>query len=68
MKTIDNNQTHPQIPLSEKDTKALDEMFEQLEVEAIEQIEASAARSTVVPPEPWEEKGWVINSFVPKRD
>lgn len=57
--------TNPTIPLTDQDTEALDEIFAKVEVEEIKDIEATAARYSVIPLEPWEEKGWVINSSLP---
>ncbi|MBD0363936.1 MAG: hypothetical protein ICV55_14380 [Coleofasciculus sp. C3-bin4] len=58
-------QANPTIPLTDQDREALDDIFEKVEVEAIRQIEETAARYSIAPLEPWEEKGWVINSSLP---
>jgi hypothetical protein len=50
------------IPLNYRDRKALDQMFEKIEIEEISQIEAMSTRFSVIPLEPWEEKGWIVNS------
>lgn len=50
------------IPLNCRDREALEEMFEKIEIEEMTQIEALAARFWVIPLEPWEEQGWVVNS------
>ena len=50
------------IPLNYRDCQALDQMFEKIEIEEISQIEAMTTRFSVIPLEPWEEKGWIVNS------
>jgi effector-binding domain-containing protein len=60
-----SHQTNPTIPLSDQDTEALDEIFAKVEVEEIKDIEARVAGYSAIPLEPWEEKGWVINSSLP---
>lgn len=55
-------QTEQKIPLTHKDRKALDDIFETIEVETMSQIEAIAKYSSVAPLEAWEEMGWIINS------
>ncbi len=62
-----NNQTNPKLPLTDKDMDALEEIFQKLEGEDIRQIEASATRNSTVAIPAWEEQGWVVNSFIPKR-
>lgn len=54
-----------EIPLTDQDKDALDSIFEKVEVEEMQQIEVTVARYSVVPLEPWEEIGWVINSSLP---
>ncbi len=56
------------MPLTEQDSDALDEIFEQVLVEDIKQIEALVSRFSVAPLDPWEEKGWIINSSLPDPD
>lgn len=53
------------MPLTDQDMAALDEIFEKVEVEEIRHIEATVVRYSVVPPDPWDEKGWVANSYLP---
>lgn len=53
------------MPLTEKDREALDDIFDTVAVEAIKEIEATVARYAAAPLEAWEEKGWVVNSFLP---
>ena len=48
--------------LTDQDMEALEEIFEQVGVEDIRIIEERAAHYSVAPLEPWEEKGWIINS------
>ncbi len=60
-----NKQMNPKLPLTDQDRDALDEMFEKLEFEDIKQIEATATRYSVTPLVPWEEQGWMLNSFIP---
>jgi len=55
------------IPLNYRDRKALDQMFEKIEIEEISQIEAMTTRFSVIPLEPWEEKGWIVNSSFGRR-
>lgn len=50
------------IPLNYRDQEALEQMFDKIETEEISQIEAIANRYGVMPLEPWEEQGWVVNS------
>lgn len=50
------------VPLTDQDMEALEEIFEQVMVEDIRFIEERAAHYSVAPLEPWEEKGWIINS------
>lgn len=50
------------IPLNYRDSEALDQMFDKIEIEEISQIEAITTRFSVIPLEPWEEKGWIVNS------
>jgi hypothetical protein len=61
-----DKKTEPKMPLTDKDSKALEEMFDKLEVEEISQIEALTAYFAVIPLEPWEETGWLINSSFPQ--
>ena len=59
------NQANQNMPLTDQDREALEEIFERVKVEDIRDIEETAGRYSVVPLEPWEEKGWVINSSLP---
>jgi hypothetical protein len=59
------NQANSIIPLTDQDEEALDELFKKIEVEEIRKIEATIARYSVAPLEPWEEMGWGINSSLP---
>ena len=61
-----SNQVNSNMPLTEQDREALDDIFEQLGIEAIEQIEETVNRYAAVPLEPWEEQGWIINSSLPQ--
>jgi hypothetical protein len=65
MTKLDKNQVSAMIPLTDQDREALDEIFETVEVEDIRQVEETVARYSVAPLEPWEEKGWVLNSSLP---
>ncbi|HAA32090.1 MAG TPA: hypothetical protein DCE56_35815 [Cyanobacteria bacterium UBA8553] len=65
MRKIDHDQVAPRMPLTDKDMAALDAIFETVEVEEIRHIEATVVRYCVVPPDPWEEQGWVANSYLP---
>ncbi len=62
MRKIASEQANPRMPLTDQDMAALDEIFEKIEVEEISKIEATAARYSVAPLDPWEETGWIINS------
>lgn len=65
---MESNPTNSMIPLTEQDREALDAIFRTVEVEEIRQIEDTVARYSVIPLEPWEEAGWVINSsLLPNR-
>ncbi|HEY9823749.1 MAG TPA: hypothetical protein V6D35_23700 [Candidatus Sericytochromatia bacterium] len=50
------------VPLTDQDMEALEEIFEQVMVEDMRVIEERAAHYSVAPLEPWEEKGWIVNS------
>lgn len=56
------------IPLTEQDREALDDIFKAVAAEEMKQIEETVARYSVVPLEPWEEAGWVINSSLPPNE
>jgi hypothetical protein len=60
------NLVHADMPLTDQDMEALDEIFEKVKVEDIKQIEQRAAHYSAVPLEPWEERGWVLNSSLPQ--
>jgi hypothetical protein len=60
-----NQKVNPMIPLTDQDSEALDEIFEKVQVEEIRQIEETVTRYSIVPLEPWEEAGWVVNSSLP---
>lgn len=62
---MSSNLQNPIIPLSDKDRAALDEIFETLESEDIQLIEATANHHSAMPIAPWEEQGWIANSFIP---
>ena len=62
---MDSNAANPMIPLTQQDREALDEIFKTVAAEEMIQIEETVARYSVVPLEPWEEAGWVINSSLP---
>lgn len=62
-----NHAREQKLPLTNKDRDALDEIFAKLELEDIQQIETTATRYAFASVEPLEEKGWVINSFIPQR-
>lgn len=53
------------VPLSDQDREALDDIFAKVELAEMRHIEATVARYSVAPLEPWEETGWVINSSLP---
>ena len=57
-----SSKLNPTVPLTDQDLEALDEIFEQVMVEDIRVIEEKAAHYSVAPLEPWEEKGWIVNS------
>jgi hypothetical protein len=61
-----SKQASATIPLTDQDKEALDDIFKKVEVEEIREIEATVAQYSVAPLEAWEEKGWVINSSLPK--
>ena len=65
MRKIAIEQATPRMPLSDQDMAALDDIFEKVEVEELRNIEATVVLYSVVPPDPWEEKGWVVNSYLP---
>ncbi len=65
---MDSNSASPSIPLTEQDREALDEIFKAVATDEIKQIEETVARYSIVPLEPWEEAGWVINSCLPPHD
>jgi hypothetical protein len=60
-----NNHKNPMIPLTNQDSEALEEIFETMPAEAMKQIDETVAHYSVAPLEPWEEKGWVLNSSLP---
>lgn len=62
---MDSNLANPRIPLTAQDREALDEIFKAVAADEIKQIEETVARYCIVPLEPWEEAGWVINSSLP---
>jgi hypothetical protein len=62
---MSRHQANPHIPLTDQDRQALDEIFEKVESEAIRQIEATVDLYSIAPLEPWEERGWVVNSSLP---
>lgn len=53
---------NPSVPLTDQDMEALEEIFEQVMIEDMRVIEERAAHYSVAPLEPWEEKGWIVNS------
>jgi hypothetical protein len=59
------NLANSHMPLNDEDMEALEEIFEKVKVEDIQQIEETAARYWAVPLDPWEEKGWTVNSSLP---
>jgi hypothetical protein len=65
---MDSNSASPSIPLTDQDREALDEIFKAVATDEIKQIEETVARYSIVPLEPWEEAGWVINSCLPPHD
>lgn len=65
MRQIAGEPVNPMMPLNNQDKAALDEIFEKVESEVIGQIEATVIRYPVIPPDPSEEQGWVINSYLP---
>ncbi|MBD2125573.1 hypothetical protein NDI39_11995 [Microcoleus sp. ZQ-A2] len=65
---MDSNSASLSIPLTAQDREALDEIFKAVATDEIKQIEETVARYSIVPLEPWEEAGWVINSCLPPHD
>ena len=65
---MDSNSANPGIPLTAQDREALDEIFKAVAADEIKQIEETVARYSIVPLEPWEEAGWVVNSSLPPND
>ncbi|MBD2012847.1 hypothetical protein H6F96_02295 [Microcoleus sp. FACHB-53] len=65
---MDSNSASLSIPLTAQDREALDEIFKAVAADEIKQIEETVARYSIVPLEPWEEAGWVINSCLPPHD
>ena len=57
-----SSKINPRVPLTDQDMEALEEIFEQVMVEDMRVIEERAAHYSVAPLEPWEEKGWIVNS------
>lgn len=62
-----NNPLPSKLPLTHKDQEALSQIFEQLKLEDIQQIEARTTDSLGLL-EPWEEQGWIINSSLPSKN
>lgn len=62
MKKLTKNQAYTKVPLTEADKDALETLFREVKVEDIRQIEEIAAFYSVAPLDPWEEKGWILNS------
>lgn len=65
---MDSNLANLGIPLTAQDREALDEIFKAVAADEIKQIDETVARYSIVPLEPWEEAGWVINSSLPPHD
>lgn len=63
-----DNMADANIPLNYRDQKVLDQMFEKIEIEEISQIEAMITRLSIIPLEPWEEQGWIVNSSFAVRE
>jgi hypothetical protein len=53
---------YPRVPLTSADRDALDKLFQEVQVEDLRQLEEITSYYSITPLEPWEEKGWVINS------
>lgn len=60
---MNRKSVNPQLPLTDQDRAALDDIFKTVPIEEIQEIEAKVARYAAAPLEPWEEMGWVINSL-----
>ncbi len=60
---MNRKSVNPQLPLTDQDREALDDIFKTVAIEEIQEIEAKVAHYAVAPLEPWEEMGWVINSL-----
>ena len=56
-----------QLPLTEQDQDVLAQIFAQIKVEDLQQIDAVSSSYSVAPLEPWEEQGWIINSSLPSK-
>ncbi|HEY9833182.1 MAG TPA: hypothetical protein V6D26_21700 [Stenomitos sp.] len=65
---MDSNSASPRMPLTAQDREALDNIFKAVAADEMKQIEETVARYCIVPLEPWEEAGWVINSSLPPHD
>lgn len=59
--------TNYKVPLTEQDQKVLSEIFSQINIEDIQQMEATFSTYLVAPLEPWEEQGWIVNSSLPSK-
>jgi hypothetical protein len=59
--------TNYKLPLTEQDQEVLSEIFSQINLEDIQQMEATFSTYLVAPLEPWEEQGWIINSSLPSK-
>jgi len=59
--------TNSQLPLTQQDQEVLSQIFAQINLEDIQQIENVFSSFLVAPLEPWEEQGWVINSSLPTK-
>lgn len=59
--------TNYKVPLNEQDQKVLSEIFSQINIEDIQQMEATFSTYLVAPLEPWEEQGWIVNSSLPSK-
>lgn len=68
LEKMDSNSANPRMPLTAQDREALDDIFKTVASDEIKQIEETVARYSVVPLEPWEEAGWVINSSLPPNE
>lgn len=66
-KSMSRESKNSQLPLTQQDQDILSQIFAQIKVEDLQQIEAVSSSYSVAPLEPWEELGWIINSSLPSK-